>query len=186
VPLAPSVLRTENVAGGARIFVEQVAGAGSFAYEISRDNGVTWTAASATLTGLPDGIKIHVRAIARNATLTSGPGPEYPVYITSKPPLSPDGLSIALRNGGAALTWGEVLGVREYRLYAGSKLVYAGPLRSFTDPHAAAEYCVSAVNGNGEGPRSLTVRTSSSWLTFDPRPGEPFRRAPVERLYYPK
>jgi hypothetical protein len=186
VPLAPNILRTENVAGGARIFVEQVAGATSYTYEISRDNGVTWTAASATLTGLPNGTKIHVRAIARNATHSSAPGPEYPVYITSKPPLPPDGLSIALRNGGAILTWGEVLGVREYRLYAGSKLVYAGPLHSFTDPHAAAEYCVSAVNVNGEGPRSLTVSTSSRWLTFDPRPAEPFRRAPVEQLYYPK
>jgi hypothetical protein len=186
-PLAPRILRTENFAGGARVVVEPVAGATSYLYEMSRDGAATWTAASSTLSGLPDGAKVHVRAIARNASKSSAPGPEYPVYITSRAPLPPDGLSIALRKGGAELSWGEVLGVSEYRLYAGSHVVYAGLPRHYTDAPAAGPYSVTAVNGNGEGPHSLSVKSDTdSWLTFDPVPDEPFRRAPVERIYYPR
>jgi hypothetical protein len=112
----------------------------------------------------------------------SAPGPEYPVYITNKPPLPPDGLSVALRQSGAALTWGEVLGPTEYRLYAGDRLVW-----SFIDGQVSAEYAVSAVNGIGEGPRSLPVRTArDSWLTLDPKPEEPFRRDTVSPVFYPK
>jgi len=33
------------------------------------------------------------------------------------------------------------------------------------------------VNGNGEGPKSTVVTTDpASWVNWDPRPGEPFRR----------
>ena len=96
-------------------------------------------------------------------------------------------LSIRLKSGGASLSWGEVLGVREYRLYAGDKLVHQGPERQFTDAHAAQSYTVSAVNGNGEGARSNAVQSDpASWLTFDPKPGEPFRRDAVTPLHYPR
>jgi hypothetical protein len=187
VPMAPRILRTENFAGGARVRVEPVGGATSYSYEMSRDGGATWTAVSSTVSGLPDGVKVHIRVIAKNASKSSGPGPEYPLYVSSKPPLPPDGLSIALRDGGAALSWGEVLGASEYRLYAGSRLVYAGLERRYLDLHAGGPYSVAAVNGNGEGPHSIAVQGDvASWLTFDPKPGEPFRRAPVEETYYPR
>jgi hypothetical protein len=182
VPNAPRILRTENTAGGARVIVEPVAGASRYSYEISGDGGKTWSAAAATLSGLPDGVKVHVRAIALHAMQQSAPGPEYPVYVSAKPPLPPDGLSIQLRDGGASLSWGELLGVMEYRVYAGDRLVYRGMDRHFADAHAAHSYAVSAVNGNGEGPRSAPVQADpDSWLTFDPKPGEPFRRAAVEK-----
>jgi hypothetical protein len=85
------------------------------------------------------------------------------------------------------LTWGEVLGVTGYRLYAGDRLIYRGRARTFTDPKAAAQYSVCAVDGNGEGPRSMAMGADpNSWLTFDPKPGEPFRRDAVEPLYYPR
>jgi hypothetical protein len=187
VPNAPRILRTENRPGGASIFVEPVAGATSYRYEISRDAGKTWTPAESDLTGLPEGIKVHVRAIAIAGSRQSDPGPEYPVYITNGPPLPPDGLSIALRGNAARLTWGEVLGVTEYRLYAGGRVVYHGLERQFTDLHVASEYTVAAVNGSGEGPHSLPVQPDgNSWLTFDPKPDEPFRRDAVEPLYYPR
>jgi hypothetical protein len=186
-PLPPRILRTENFAGGAHLIAEPVPGATSYAYEISRDDGATWSPAPSTLTGLPDGIKVHVRVIARSRSQSSEPGPEYPVYVTSRPPLPPDGLSIALRNSGAVITWGEVLGATEYRLYAGTRLVYAGPLRRYEDGRAAERYSVTAVSGNGEGPHSLEVSgRADSWLVFDPKPDEPFRRDSVERLYYPR
>jgi hypothetical protein len=187
IPNAPRILHTENNANGAHITVEPVAGATRYRYEISRDNAKTWSPATATLTGLAEGTKVHVRAIAANATRESAPGPEYPVYIASKPPLPPDGLSIALRQNSAALIWGEVLGAAEYRLYADDRLVYRGPARTFTDAKPASQYSVSAVNGNGEGPRSLSIRADrNSWLTFDPKPGEPFRRDAVDPVYYPR
>jgi hypothetical protein len=182
VPNAPSILRTENTAGGGRLIVENVAGATGYRYQLSRDGGKNWSSTPATLTGLADGIKVHVRAIALNGSQQSAPGPEYPIYITSRPPLPPDGLSIHLQNGAASLTWGELLGVTEYRLYADDRVVYRGPERSFVDVHAARSYAVSAVSGNGEGPRSAAVQAiPNSWLTFDPKPGEPFRRQAVEK-----
>jgi hypothetical protein len=100
------------------------------------------------------------------------------------------------------LSWGEVLGVSEYRLYARSKgeqtfqLLYAGRDRALTDkrpgivaayavpgqagdggPQVIMEYCVASFNGNGEGKRSpLADSDPASWRNWDPMPGEPFRR----------
>jgi hypothetical protein len=187
VPNAPRIARTENLAGGARVVVQPVAGATRYRYEMSRDGAKSWTAASAELSGLADGVKVHVRVIAANATKQSAAGPEYPVYISNKPPLPPDGLSVSLQNGAATFIWGEVLGVTEYRLYAGNRLVYKGTARSFTDKTPAAEYTIAAVNGNGEGRKSIAVRADrDSWLTFDPKPGEPFRRQASLPVYYPE
>jgi len=59
---------------------------------------------------------------------------------------------------------------------------------------------VAAVNGDGEGPRSRMADTDpASWRNWDPKPGEPFRRAYSEHsvstspgvatersLYYPR
>ena len=158
------------------------------------------------ISGLPEGRKVHVRAVALNAQHESAPGPDYPLYITSQPPLPPDGLHVDLAQGAATVSWGEVLGVAEYRLYArvnGAKeftLLYRGldrlyvdrrpgiqPCNPFPGTRAGArlagivEYAVSCVNGIGEGLRSLTADTDpSSWRNWDPKPGEPFRR-----LYIP-
>jgi hypothetical protein len=107
-----------------------------------------------------------------------------------------------LANGAATLTWGEVLGVTEYRLYARApseksfRLLYRGLDRTYVDKQAIIQaalpspdpdamrdyknligYCVTAVNGNGEGARSPIVDTNpASWRNWDPAPGEPFRR----------
>ncbi|MGH9599429.1 MAG: hypothetical protein ACRD27_06165, partial [Terracidiphilus sp.] len=208
VPVPPRILRTENHAGGARVVISPVAAAAKYRIELSRDNGATWSAAAienepaASLDGLANGVKVHVRAIALNAQHQSEPGSEYPLYVTSDPPPPPDGLYVALSNGAATLTWGEVLGVAEYRLYTRSapgedfRLLYRGLDRSYVykqssiraplaqpedpDPSAHAdfiEYCVSCVNANGEGPRCRIENTNpASWRNWDPMPGEPFRR----------
>jgi hypothetical protein len=158
------------------------------------------------LSGLPNGQKLHVRVIAANRTRTSEPGPEYPVYVSDQPPAHPDGLKLKLASGRVDLAWGQVLGVTEYRLYRklrreGSfECIYRGADRKFADrvpgvipafeePGLAAaaarppaaypiyEYAVSAVNGAGEGKKSALVNTDpASWVNWDPRPGEPFRR----------
>jgi hypothetical protein len=231
VPMAPRIVRTENHAGGARIIAAAVASATQYRFELSKDSGATWaviglqTDPEFSIGGLANVQKVHVRATALNALHESKAGPEFPLYFTRNPPPSPDGLRVDLSNGGAAISWGEVLGVSEYRLYARTsderdfRLLYRGLDRIFHDNRSAIhaadskpgdsgaarqpdilEYCVAAVNGNGEGARSRTADTNpASWRNWDPKPGEPFRRAYSEHavstshgtdsekpLYYPR
>jgi len=207
VPVAPRIVRTENFSGGARVFLDPVASASRYTLEVSRDNGATWSVSATQdkpvleLHGLPNGSKVHVRAVAANEEQRSAPGTEYPVYVSDKPLPAPDGLEVTLAEGAATLTWGEVLGVAEYRLYAKAanerqfRLIYRGLDRTWIDrrpeihaakaapsttPQAASpviEYCVTAANANGEGPRShLANADPGSWRNWDPRPGERFRR----------
>ena len=208
VPIAPVVLRTENHAGGARVILAQVASATNYRLELSKNSGANWTALRAQaqpmieLIGLAGVEKVHVRGVAINASHESEPGPEYPVYITDQPPAPPDGLHVDLSDGAATVSWGELLGVTEYRLYRrtnnesdfqllyhglnrsyrdkrpGIRGSYAAPGKPKTDSHPAiVTYCVTASNGNGEGARSRTADTDpASWRNWDPKPGEPFRR----------
>lgn len=208
VPIAPEILRTENHSDGARVIISPVAAASQYRLEFSRDNGATW--ASATLTAEPaaqihalaEGEKVHLRVVAINTEHESEPGSEYPLYVTKELPPPPDGLRVELSNGSARLTWGEVLGVAEYRVYSRRapnqpfQMLYRGLDRTFTDHDAKIraplaqpeertsaplpnliEYCVTSVNGNGEGPRSRIENTDpGSWRNWDPMPGEPLRR----------
>jgi hypothetical protein len=193
-PVPPAVVRTENVSGGARVFVHPVAAASRYHFEASTDNGSSWKVAGEsakpefTLSGLANETKVHVRAFAANAEHESLPGPEYPVYVTTAAPLPPEGLRIRSND----VSWGEVLGVTEYRLYGRTgkgewRLIYKGLERKFEDRNRAGEYQVRAVNGNGEGAGSrVATRDSDSWRNFDPKPGEEFRRAVTGAKYYPK
>jgi hypothetical protein len=207
LPAPAAVLRAEHIGGGARVFLRPSAAATSYCFELSNDNGATWTKvlerpqAEVTLTGLRANTKLHVRAIACNAAGESAPCDEYPLYITDAPPLPPDGLRVALSTGAATVTWGEVLGVTAYCLYArmadepAFHLVHKGLERTFTDRRAGIipcdpipglatkprggiiEYCITACNGIGESPRSRVANTDpASWRNWDPMPGEPFRR----------
>jgi hypothetical protein len=214
VPNAPRVERTENTAGGAIVYAEQVASATSYVLEISVDNAQKWTQCGVgpdpriSVNGLKTGAKYHVRFHARNTEQSSDAGPEYPLYVTSEPPSPPDGLHVDLFNGKAEISWGEVLGVREYRLYrrvAGSShfsVAYAGRLTRWTDAEASVppsskprssnsdtneisqptcDYYVTAVNHNGEGRPSRNADTNpTSWRNWNPMGNEPFRRS-VER-----
>jgi hypothetical protein len=208
MPIAPAVLRTENHAGGAHVILAEVASATQYRLELSRDSGATWTASPAQtqsiveLSGLSSGQKVHVRGIAMNALHASQPGPEYPIYVTDQPSAPPDGQHVDLSDGAATVSWGEVLGASEYRLYGKAEgdsefqLLYHGLERSYRDerpgirncnaspgesrvhsPALIVEYYVTASNGNGEGTRSRIADTNpASWRNWDPRPGEPFRR----------
>ena len=208
VPIAPQILRTENRSGGARVLIGPVAAATRYRLELSKDNGIRWSTAGVAdapeieLAGLIHGDKVHIRAVAFHTEQESAPGAEYPVYLTGDPPLPPDGLHIELKDGAAAVSWGEILGVTEYRLYARAKgqrqfeVLYRGLERIYVDRRAGVracdevpgqaisaanadlvEYCVAAVNGNGEGAKSRIAGTDpASWRNWDPKPGEPFRR----------
>ena len=232
-PMPPVMVRTENHRGGAKVFFTTAPGAEKYRLELSRDNGASWQRVGETasdeydLAGLTNGTKIHVRAVALNASRESHPADEYPVYITDQPPLPPDGLKLEVGQHKVQATWGEVLGVTEYRLYrrvkgdgsfqeifrglrnayrdAGIKVIPA-----FTEPGLANnllgnttnftvyEYAVAAVNGNGEGEKSLPVNTDpASWRNWNPTDDLRFKRqtafwlppyvkpADVPPLYYP-
>ena len=208
VPVAPHVLRTENFAGGGRVVVAQVASATQYRFELSKDNGATWTTIRVEnqprieVSGLDNGKKVHVRAVALNSMHESLPGPEYPLYVTDHAPSAPDGIQVELADGSATISWGEVLGTSEYRLYARTRsekdfhVLYRGLERAFVDRRAGikacneipgpsasttnaeiVEYRVAAVNGNGESAMSRSADTDpASWRNWDPRPGEGFRR----------
>jgi hypothetical protein len=208
VPIAPHVVRTENNAGGARVVIAPVASATQYRLELSQDNGATWSKISMQnqpqieLSGISDGQKVHVRAVALNSMHESPPGPEYPVYVTNQAPIYPDGLHVDLTGGAATVTWGEVLGTSEYRLYVRSKgekefrPLYRGRDRVFVDKRTDIEACnpipgksiramhgeifeyaIAAANGNGESAMSRIADTDpASWRNWDPRPGERFRR----------
>ncbi len=209
VPMAPRVEYTEYLRGGAVVYGAAVAGAASYSAELSKDNGATWAAIAGTsatpkitVNGLAAGSKVHVRLIAANAEHKSEAGPEYPVYCTDAAPDAPDGLHVALAQGAATLTWGEVLGVSSYKLYrkgkgeAGFKVVYSGREHEWMDkdggivPPAAspspsglrasapvAEYYVTAVNQLGESRASRHESTDpTSWRNWNPTGTERFRR----------
>ncbi len=208
IPVAPRIVRTENHATGARAVIGSVPAASQYRLELSKNNGATWTSTaftsepSADINGLDEDEKVHIRAVAINAEHESEPGPEYPLYVSKEPPPPPDGLHVELANGSTYLTWGEVLGVAEYRLYARRApsqefhLIYRGLDRAYTDrdpimrgplaqpekPETTqlpnlVEYCISSVNANGEGPQSRIENTDpGSWRNWDPMPGEHFRR----------
>ncbi len=150
--------------------------------------------------------KIHVRLIAANEKRESAPGPDYPVYVTDQKPANPDGLLLKLAKDRVDVSWGEVLGASGYQLYrrpegtAKFEKIHSGTSRTFVDnapgvipaldepgssanavraipPHKVYEYAVAAINGNGEGKLSSPVSTDpTSWVNWDPKPGEKFRR----------
>jgi hypothetical protein len=208
VPIAPQILRTENTSSGGRVVIAPSVSATKYHVEVSADNGATWTphttdgSAQPLLTGLQNGKKVHVRAIASNAQHASVPGLEYPLYVTNQPPPVPDGLLVELGKGFATITWGEVLGARTYALYGrlrGAKdfqLLTRTATRLYVDHRATIqpcnespggtaepnadgiwEYAVAAANDNVESRMSRIVNSDpASWLNWNPRPGEPFRR----------
>jgi len=176
VPIAPTIVKTEDRAGGAKVFITPVASATEYRLELSTDNGAHWTAQTSGASpefafgGLPNGGKVHLRAIALNALHSSSPRPEYPLYVTNQPQPPPDGLHIDLAQGSATVTWGEVLGVAEYRPYVRPKgardfrILYQGGARSRTNPVQIIEYAARSMNGNGEGPMSFAADTDpASW-----------------------
>jgi hypothetical protein len=185
---------------------------------LSEDGGATWKNAAQSdsseiaLAGLANDRKYHVRATALNSKQTSVPGPEYPLYVTDRPPAPPAGFAMKLGDGSATVRWGEVLGVTEYRLYRRTKgqekfvQVYLGLKREFVDRNPALrkpdlapctgteaaertifEYRVAAANSNGEGQPSMTIDSDTgSWRNWNPLGDEPFRRAIVASRFVPE
>lgn len=190
--LRPEFAHTRNSNQKVEVCMEPVTGAGSYRFEYSTDAGKTWNVykeqAQNKLTVSPLGNekKGYIRAFALNKEHTSSASVIYPLYFTGEKPHYPDGLKLELLDKEVSLSWGKVLGCREYKLYKktgnGSyKLIYTGESNTFKDRLPAGgvinAYTVSTRNGNGESEQCLPVDTDpDSWLNFDPVKGEPFRR----------
>lgn len=210
-PLAPGILRTEYQRDAVRVFISPAGGAATYRVQCSEDGGTSWREVSSSaaamdvrVSGLNTGRKYHVRAIAENAEHRSEPGPEYPVYPPDAPPPCPAGLHIEAQSDSLHITWGEVLGVSEYRLYAAdlssqvgkgsainnmqeAKLVNHGLDRSHKLPLPTGKsgswaVAVSAVSGWGEGKRS-DARLYHNPYAYHAQetPDHRFRRAVTER-----
>lgn len=123
---------------------------------------------------------------ALNKEHTSAPSVIYPMYFTSAKPHYPDGLKLEIMNNRIELSWGKVLGCKDYKLYKKTgngpfRLIHSGNDNEYTDNRYSEgeyyEYTVSTRNGNGESELCQPVTTNpDSWLNFDPVKGEPFRR----------
>jgi hypothetical protein len=160
IPLAPRIERTEYTKGGVIVYGASVSSASTYRLEVSADDAQTWTESHTasdptfTLTGLTLNRKYHVRLRARNASGESAPGSEYPVYVTQEPPPAPDGLHVALSTGEAEISWGEVLGVTEYRLYRKTSgmsefsVAYAGRLTRWTEEDTSIESPAESRSGS--------------------------------------
>jgi len=138
-----------------------------------------------------------------NKTKVSEASIIYPLYFTNELPTYPDGLKADILSNNVNLTWGKVLGCKEYILYRRKsehdefEKIYQGTETAFSEefPEGAKdyEYAVSAINGNGESKLCKSISTNpDSWLNFDPVPGEPFRRTrnsigfDKSEMYYPE
>ena len=120
----------------------------------------------------------------------------YPVYVTDQVPHAPEGLLVQRNVPRAArppvpdettladklpvapqsltITWGEILGAGEYRLYrraqgsGSSQRIYSGPSRTHvdrpTDVQGIQEFYVTAINGNGESAPSIICDTDPKRL----------------------
>ena len=210
----PEINFTRNEKEKVLIAVQTVPGSNRYRFEYSTNGVSDWTTlkeqSSTSLLVRPAGDegKGYVRVIALNEDHQSASSIVYPVYFTDARPHFPDGLKLATDSGKMVLTWGRVLGCNDYKLFRRVKgsgkflLIYKGKECLFIDrsiaPKAIYEYAVRAVNGNGESePCHVVDNNPYSWLNFDPKPGEPFRRSvslwnetgnPRERsgIYYPE
>ncbi|MEI6679054.1 MAG: hypothetical protein WCL21_10635 [Mariniphaga sp.] len=184
---------TRNEKGKVTVAIRPVTGAGKYKFEYSTDGITNWKLlkeqATATLQIKPSGTeaKGYVRVIASNTDHQSVPSLVYPAYFTSEKPHFPDGLRLAIEPGKVRLSWGKVLGCTEYKLMRRVKgaekyqVIYKGKNNQLNDQPAAAkviyEYAVQTTNGNGESELCNPVDTDpDSWINFNPRPGEKFRR----------
>lgn len=166
VPLAPSVERTVNGSGGARVYFAKVDGAERYRLEASMDGGAQWKrvaegrSSPLTVKGIPDGTKIHVRIVAMNRERESAPGNEYPVYISARAPEPPDGLDLRLGTDSVEIHWGQVLGVGGYRLYrrrvgqSAWTLLYGGQDTTYVDKTATGVRPPDAFPGEAANPAS--------------------------------
>lgn len=145
--------------------------------------------------------KLHVRAVACHAGDEGGePCDKYLLNMKKLPPRPPGGLRAEPAEGAATVNCGEVLGVMEYRLYAGTpgqhdfRVVYSRLKCSYIDCCAEISACAAQPQDSARA-GTASWRIASARVTvgrgrtqppgehescilrnWDPKPGERFRR----------
>jgi hypothetical protein len=197
VPQPAQILNTVVSSHSVSVKWQAVAGANTYQLQLSKDGGVSWTDAMAsgantnvTIAKLDNDTKVHVRVIAKGTGGQGEPSDDYPIYVTDKVPHAPEGILVNPNGPQTKITWGQILGVNEYKLYRREKsvkpqaytIIYSGSDRSFADNKQDPkifEYVVTAINGNGESLKSvISDNDPNSFLNWQPVPGEGFRRDP--------
>ena len=196
IPTAPEIKRSVSGATWCEIEWSKVPGAITYSIQKSTNAGADWSNVvdgiqntNYKLSGLTEGKKVHLRILAKGKSGVSMPSGDYPVYPASAKPHSPEGL-IAVKTGNeVSLSWGQVLGADQYKLYQrekGSsdfKAIYSGTNHIASVKLAGSakiyEFSVTAANGNGESAKSILADTDESRsINWYPMPGEIFRRDP--------
>lgn len=169
VPAKPTIRRVLQGDGLCEVRFDRAAGAERYRVQISADYGESWRTAAETtetvcvLEGLENDRKYFVRVCGANGKKNGPYSHEYPVYPSSRKPLSPEGLAVIVKGDDVSISWGELLGAKSYNLYKQDRsghatLIYSGAETRFRRKKDAAEgvcrYAVSAVNLCGEGEAS--------------------------------
>ncbi|MEI7421871.1 MAG: hypothetical protein WCK18_07240 [Prolixibacteraceae bacterium] len=185
-PQSPVIERTEYLKKGVMVYFSNPAMTKKIAFEISKDGGKSWTKAglatnsSYLINPIAGVTKIHVRAIAIGKLKESHPSQAYPVYFEAEKPHFPEGLALTVDSNCVQLSWGQLFGVKEYRLYRRTKgekqfvQIYKGLGNRFEDKTCSGvvppfslpgkldnaekkpagliiyEYSVTSLNGKGE------------------------------------
>ena len=194
IPAAPVVKRSVSAMNWCELEWLSVPGASSYSLQKSTNEGISWTTVTENiqstqykLTDLTDGIKLHVRLMANGKGGVSEPSGDYPVYPTRVKPHAPEGLNALKTGNNVTLSWGQVLGADQYKLYQREKgttdfkTIYSGTNRAATFKLAVHpkifEFSVTATNGNGESSKSFIADTDENRIiNWYPVPGEIFRR----------
>lgn len=195
VPQPTQVLNTVVASRQVKVKWQAMAGASTYTVQLSKDGGLNWdnaaeniTRTETTITNLTNDTKIHVRVVARGTGGSAEPSNEYPVYVSAKVSHAPEGLLVSTKDQQIAVTWGQVLGTREYKLYRREKttndatyqVIYTGADTNFKDAgqgQKVFEYVVTAINGNGESKKSTISDTDPDrFINWRPANSEGFRR----------
>jgi hypothetical protein len=195
-PEQPIVMYAIQQPQAASVRWRSATAAQSYELERSKDVGLTWFVQGNTKECellLPyDGcLKEHVRATAFNGTKKSVPSAMFPVYFTDEVPLPPEGLRLHIseEDQRISLAWGQVLGIKLYRLYVRVRgevdycSIYEGPnavydyIREKGNASDILEFAVTAVSGIGESSLSYPADTDpESLLNWEPIVGESYRK----------
>ncbi|MGI6313969.1 MAG: hypothetical protein ACOXZI_06610 [Candidatus Cryptobacteroides sp.] len=208
IPMSSEIVATEDIKGATKITISRPLNVDTVIIELSSDGGKNWDEIARTkdkefTVSLKKKGKYHVRAISLNGETRAVFAQEYPLYLNSSVPNTPDGLRLKLSDSKVSISWGKVLGVNSYRLFRKKNSeknwtkVYEGSLNFWEDnlPEVVRcdrypsnittykntkgfyQYYVISVNGRGQSKPSRIINTNpSSWANWYPHTELKFKR----------
>ena len=148
-------------------------------YEVETDDGAIYSCQDTVLLLTQAVSRLTVRVRGISAGGEGAWSDRITVIPRSDTPEQPEGLRVMAKARGYQIRWGQLAGVSGYKLYRTGQCIYEGTATEYFDIDADenAVYCVTAVNGYGEGPASLPRNTRPDGpARFDPEPEVRFQR----------